>query len=558
MGLEVNWDSFHNAIQNQTDAIKVRRELEETAISELHVMGGQRFGIGGNEKTNTDARQMRQMNGYPLRSFLATGGAIVVPPKHSEGLLATPMNVGLTQYTQYNGVVGNYVSSFTEPLNAPLDNQSILLGRAGIAARSESASNPFKTLQFMLNMHETQQSITDNERGHQNIRGYNQQGVMQDSVNAMQAPMKEAAKKRQLEQEQESPKLARPKKQSSTTAEAWIAERKDKARIIKSAGSTGYLERHRAEESKLAEVRGEGWRQNFHNQVNPATPIERKEDGTVTTIQHQQVQYDQEALVNMRLRDAEEEKAMDLVISTLNQNDRATYESEIAAGFSHDEIMKRFERNDFSVLESREELLRQQQMFHIVSNAGSPNSDNNQSILSELTNTMSGGKMVSLANSVDVSKTLYRSESSTPNLASSEIALSFIPLPPSPPQTKSSYVSQTRIKYKAQQDTSDQFGLAGTIFPSPGVRNEEQGRRQSYGGDITQFTSNPNTPASQAVSETFFNKASRHVSSMKKSKVVPIDLPVQIHPSTHRLENFQNIEVLTPRRNIVPYQTAGY
>lgn len=100
MGLEVNWDSFHNAIQNQTDAIKVRRELEETAISELHVMGGQRFGLGGNEKTNTDARQMRQMNGYPLRSFLATGGAIVVPPKHSEGLLATPMNMGLTQYTQ--------------------------------------------------------------------------------------------------------------------------------------------------------------------------------------------------------------------------------------------------------------------------------------------------------------------------------------------------------------------------------------------------------------------------------------------------------------------------
>lgn len=167
MGLEVNWDSFHNAIQNQTDAIKVRRELEETAVSELHVMGGQRFGIGGNEKTNTDARQMRQMNGYPLRSFLATGGAIVVPPKHSEGLLATPMNMGLTQYTQYNGVVGNYVSSFTEPLNAPLENQSILLARAGIAARSESASNPFKALQFMLNMHESQQSIADNERGHQ-------------------------------------------------------------------------------------------------------------------------------------------------------------------------------------------------------------------------------------------------------------------------------------------------------------------------------------------------------------------------------------------------------
>lgn len=200
MGLSVDWGSFNNAIQNQTDAIKVRRELEETAVTELHVMGGERFGIAGNEKTNTAARQARQMNGYPLRSFLATGGAIVVPPKHGEGLMMTPMNMGLTQYTQYNGVVGNYVSSFTEPLNAPLDNQSILLGRAGIKARSESASDPYKAMQFMLNMHSTQDEINANAMAHENLRGYNQQGSMADQMADMEAPMAAAAKKRRFEE----------------------------------------------------------------------------------------------------------------------------------------------------------------------------------------------------------------------------------------------------------------------------------------------------------------------------------------------------------------------
>ena len=200
MGLAVDWDSFNNAIQNQTDAIKVRRELEETAVTELHVMGGERFGIAGNEKTNTAARQARQMNGYPLRSFLATGGAIVVPPKHGEGLMATPMNVGLTQYTQYNGVVGNYVSSFTEPLNAPLENQSILLGRAGIKARSESASDPYKAMQFMLNMHQSQEQINTNALAHENLRGYNQQGSMADQMKAMQAPMEKSYRKRLFEE----------------------------------------------------------------------------------------------------------------------------------------------------------------------------------------------------------------------------------------------------------------------------------------------------------------------------------------------------------------------
>ena len=175
-GQSVNWNAFHNAIQNQTDAIKVRREQQETLVSELHVMGGQRFGMEGNSKTNERARQQRQMNGYPLRSFLATGGPVILPPKHGEGLMATPMNLGRSQYSTYNAVQGqNYVSAFTEPLNAPLENNTILLGRAGIQAYSESASDPYKAVNFMNNMHSSLDQIRANQQRHLNERGFKRQ-----------------------------------------------------------------------------------------------------------------------------------------------------------------------------------------------------------------------------------------------------------------------------------------------------------------------------------------------------------------------------------------------
>jgi hypothetical protein len=175
MGLPVNWSQFDQALQTQSESIKVRRELKETPISEVHVMGGERYGLAGNSKTNELARQARQMNGYPLRSFYATGGAIVLPAKHGEGLLATPQNVGLTSYAQYNGVVGNLVSSFTEPLNAPLDSGTMLFARAGVQAKSESITNPYKYLQFMLNMNATQEQIQANEQQHRDLRGYNRE-----------------------------------------------------------------------------------------------------------------------------------------------------------------------------------------------------------------------------------------------------------------------------------------------------------------------------------------------------------------------------------------------
>lgn len=155
----VDWGAFNQALQTQTDCIKVRRELEETPVTELHVMGGQRFGLEGNVKTNELARQQRQMNGYVLRSFLSTGGPIILPPKKNDSVLGLPSKFGQVQYTP-NAVVGQqYVSSFTEPLNAPLENNTILLGRQGIEAKSNSISDPYKALQFQMGMQASQAEI---------------------------------------------------------------------------------------------------------------------------------------------------------------------------------------------------------------------------------------------------------------------------------------------------------------------------------------------------------------------------------------------------------------
>ncbi len=182
MKQSVDMASFDRALQSQTESIKVRRELKETPITEIHVMGGGMYGIANDDKTNTYARQQRQINGYVLRSFKANAGPIILPPKHGEGLMATPMNMGQRQYGGYNSVVGNYVSSFTEPLQAPLDNNTILLGRAGIAAANESASNPYARLQFLMNMNLTQQQINQNQAEILQSRQYNVQNDMKKAI----------------------------------------------------------------------------------------------------------------------------------------------------------------------------------------------------------------------------------------------------------------------------------------------------------------------------------------------------------------------------------------
>lgn len=196
MKQSVDWDSFNKSLQTQTESVKVRRELEETPVSEIHVMGGQLYGIGGNQKTNEAALQARQMNGYPLRSFLVTGGPIILPPKRSEGVMAIPINRGLPQYTQYNGVIGNYASSFTEPLHAPMESGQVLLARAGIQAKSDSIVNPYKALQFQLNMHKSQQEITDLEERHQQLRAFNQEGLIKSSMDAQNSQLSKSHRQR--------------------------------------------------------------------------------------------------------------------------------------------------------------------------------------------------------------------------------------------------------------------------------------------------------------------------------------------------------------------------
>ena len=135
MGLEVPMEAFAMSLQQQSDTVKVRREMKETPVSEVHVMGGQRFGIAGNDKTNTRLRQMRQMNGYPLRSFSVEQGPIVLPYKKQDPVMATPNTLGLRQYTRFNAVVGQfYNTGVAEPIvdhitsENPLVRQNMLMG----------------------------------------------------------------------------------------------------------------------------------------------------------------------------------------------------------------------------------------------------------------------------------------------------------------------------------------------------------------------------------------------------------------------------------------------
>jgi hypothetical protein len=189
MRQSVDWGAFNQALQTETDSIKVRRELEETPITELHVMGAQRFGLEGNGKTNEYARQQRQMNGYVLRSFLADGGPIIKPQPNNNQLLGIPTTFGQTQYTP-NAVLGQqYTSAFTEPLNEPLENNTILLGRAGIQAKSDSLTNPYKALQFQLNIGASQDQIRQVEQDHNDKRDAAFQRDLARQIEIQNAPV---------------------------------------------------------------------------------------------------------------------------------------------------------------------------------------------------------------------------------------------------------------------------------------------------------------------------------------------------------------------------------
>jgi hypothetical protein len=68
-GQSVDWGSFNQALQTDDSRVAEVRATVETPVDELHVMGGQRFGLEGNSNLKMNARQQRQLNGYPLRSF---------------------------------------------------------------------------------------------------------------------------------------------------------------------------------------------------------------------------------------------------------------------------------------------------------------------------------------------------------------------------------------------------------------------------------------------------------------------------------------------------------
>jgi len=118
-------------------------------------MGGQRFGLEGNTNLKTNARQERQINGYPLRSFSAHAPAIILPDKYG----------GLPMYTRNQTEYADFVSRYTAPLSAVLQNDTVLLGRQGYSVTNESASQPFKDVGFEHNMHKSKDAIDYNEAG---------------------------------------------------------------------------------------------------------------------------------------------------------------------------------------------------------------------------------------------------------------------------------------------------------------------------------------------------------------------------------------------------------
>jgi len=149
----VDWDAFTTALQTDDGGCsRVRREAN-TPINELRIMGGEGEGYERNSLMLTNARQVRQMTAYPLRSFSADQPAIILPDKYG----------GLPMYTRDQLAYSDFVSVFTAPMSAPLQNDTALLGPQGFTASNESASNPFRPLGFEHNMHKTMAAIDYNE-----------------------------------------------------------------------------------------------------------------------------------------------------------------------------------------------------------------------------------------------------------------------------------------------------------------------------------------------------------------------------------------------------------
>ena len=152
-GQKVDWASFNKALQTDDSGVcNVTAEMR-TPVDELHVMGGQRFGMEGNVNLKQQERQERQMRGYPLRSFSADNPVIILPDKFG----------GLPLYTRNQTEYRDFCSSFTAPMSLPLQNDTVLLGREGYSVSNDSASKPFEPLGFEMNMHKSSAAIDYNE-----------------------------------------------------------------------------------------------------------------------------------------------------------------------------------------------------------------------------------------------------------------------------------------------------------------------------------------------------------------------------------------------------------
>jgi hypothetical protein len=156
-GQEVDFDKVRLFLQTDDSRCAAVRAEKNTPVNELHVMGGQRFGLEGNMNLQEYSRQARQMAGYPLRSFSAKNPAIILPPKYG----------GFPRYTPNEGERENYVSRFTEPMSAMLQQNTLLLGREGYTVSNNSASDPFLPLGFEMNMFQSKDAIDANEYQHQ-------------------------------------------------------------------------------------------------------------------------------------------------------------------------------------------------------------------------------------------------------------------------------------------------------------------------------------------------------------------------------------------------------
>jgi hypothetical protein len=152
---DLDFNAVNQALQtdynNQNSAVDVRRE-RDMARNEIRVMGGQLSGFESNELLLTYSRQQRQINGYPLRHFDANNPAVVLPKKYG----------GFPLYNRNQTEYPEFVSVFTEPMSAPLQRDTELLGRAGAVAMSNDLNNPYESHQFINPMSSNMDDLDQN------------------------------------------------------------------------------------------------------------------------------------------------------------------------------------------------------------------------------------------------------------------------------------------------------------------------------------------------------------------------------------------------------------